>query len=143
MFLGAMAGIGVDFNPLQEAFNREIAGLNISVSDAWSFGIRGKRVRVLATLDQPMRHLEDLTHVINRLAVSNPVKTRLAPALCRLAEVEAHVDGIPIGHVHFHELGTIDTLVDVIGALWAQELLTRGETPCAPEHNSFHHNMEN
>lgn len=131
MFLGALADLGVDFAPLAEAFLQAGVNVGITVSREHDHGVAGMRVRVEAPGAQPLRHLPELECIVSRLPVSEEVRARSMRALRRLAEVEAQVHGCPVKAVHFHEVGAVDTLVDVVGAFWGLERLGVLRVTCA------------
>jgi uncharacterized protein (TIGR00299 family) protein len=70
-----------------------------------------------------MRHLREMEQVIGGAALSTIVRDRALRAVRRLAEVEAAVHGCALEEVHFHEIGAVDTLVDVVGAFALVEAL--------------------
>lgn len=131
MFLAAMAGLGVDFSPLEDAFAHAGVEVGIAVVDARDKGIAGKRMEIGALGAQPLRHLGDLVAIVHRLPLSAPVRARAEEAFGRLAEVEAAVHGCGLDTVHFHEVGAVDTLVDVVGAFWAMEALGVTRVTCS------------
>jgi hypothetical protein len=71
----------------------------------------------------PHRHLSDLLGLLERAELSAAAQVRAAAVLRRLGEAEAEVHAIPLDRVHFHEVGAVDTLVDVAGVVWALERL--------------------
>lgn len=131
MFLAAMAGLGVDFAPLAEAFGR--AGMEVSIvaGDARDKGVAGKRMEIGAAGAQPLRHLHDLTDMVRRMPLSEAVRAGAEAAFVRLAEAEASVHGCSLEDVHFHEVGAVDTLVDVVGAFFALEALGVTRVTCS------------
>ena len=86
-------------------------------------GISCTRVRVDDGDAAPMRHLREMEQVIGGAALSARVRERALGAVRRLAEVEAAVHGCTAEEVHFHEMGAVDTLVDVVGAFVLVEAL--------------------
>jgi uncharacterized protein (TIGR00299 family) protein len=131
MFLAAMADLGLDLSLLEEAFRQAGVEVQVVAADAWDKGIRGKRLRVHWPKAQPLRHLTDLTGIVRALPFSAQVRSRAEAALVRLAEVEALAHGCPMEDVHFHEVGAVDTLVDVVGAFWALETLGVSRVTCS------------
>lgn len=131
MFLAALADLGVVFAPLQAAF--ESAGVDVVIEalDATDHGLAGKRMHIQGQAEQPLRYLPDLLGIIHRLPVSKFVRAASARAFSRLAEVEARVHGYQVEDVHFHEIGAVDTLVDVVGAFWALEALGIQRVTCS------------
>lgn len=71
----------------------------------------------------PHRHLSDLLALLERADLPAAVRARSAAVLTRLARAEAEVHGLDVEEVHFHEVGAVDTLIDVCGALLALERL--------------------
>jgi uncharacterized protein (TIGR00299 family) protein len=130
MFLAAMAGLGVDFAPLAAAFGRAGVEVAIVAREVRDKGVAGRRMEIGADLGQPLRHLRDLTDIVGRLPLSEDVRGRSAAALVRLAEAEAAVHGCGREEVHFHEVGAVDTLVDVVGAFFALEALGVTRVTC-------------
>ena len=131
MFLAAMADLGVDLAPLRAAFAKAGVDVEITALEARDKGIRGKRMHIAAPHAQPLRHLADLTAIVRALPFSENVRSRSEAALERLAEVEARVHGCAVADVHFHEVGAVDTLVDVVGAFWALEELGVSRVTCS------------
>ncbi|MBP9944733.1 MAG: nickel pincer cofactor biosynthesis protein LarC [Desulfomicrobium sp.] len=131
MFLAAMADLGVDLSLLGAAFGQAGVEARVTVQEARDKGIRGKRLNIFAPQAQPMRHLAELTAIVRALPFSARVRERSEDALNRLAEVEAGVHGCAVADVHFHEVGAVDTLVDVVGAFWALETLGIRRVTCS------------
>ena len=131
MFLAAMAGLGVDFDPLREAFLQAGVEVAITVSAARDKGVAGKRVDIGAPGAQPLRHLVDLTDIVRRLPLSGTVRAGAEAAFARLAAAEAEVHGCSPEEIHFHEVGAVDTLVDVVGAFWSLERLGVSRVTCS------------
>jgi uncharacterized protein (TIGR00299 family) protein len=71
----------------------------------------------------PHRHLSDLLALLEGGRLSPGVRTRAGAVLTRLARAEAEVHGVDVERVHFHEVGAVDTLIDVCGAALALERL--------------------
>ena len=73
--------------------------------------------------DPPERHFSDLEALLQAAPLSKAVRERSLSALWRLAEAEARVHDTTPERIHFHEIGAVDTLVDVAGAAFALECL--------------------
>jgi uncharacterized protein (TIGR00299 family) protein len=78
-------------------------------------GVSAVRVSVAAEDAPPLRHLADMESMVSQAGLPGEVKTRSLTALRRLAEVEADIHGTTVDHIHFHEVGAADTLIDVVG----------------------------
>ncbi|UZP67260.1 LarC family nickel insertion protein [Desulfovibrio mangrovi] len=131
MLLAALHGLGADFAVLEGLFSDSGVAVEIRPETVTRQGVAGCSMSIRWEDGQPLRHLADLEDILNRLAVSPSVKEKSAKALRRLAEVEATVHGVAVESVHFHEVGAIDTLVDVVGAFWALEQMGVEEVVCS------------
>jgi len=131
MFLAAMADLGVDFSLVQAGFAEAGVHVEITFRDVTDKGVSGKRLTIASPDAQPLRHLADLTAIVRALPFSEGVRLRSKDALGRLAAVEAGVHGCALEDVHFHEVGAVDTLVDVVGAFWALETLGVTRVTCS------------
>ena len=132
MFLAALADLGLDIRPLQAKLQDLDMGVSLEAAGTRKHGLRGSQLRVAWDPEaQPLRHVDDLLTLVDRLDLSPSVRKRSRAALQRLAEVEAAVHGIEVQEVHFHEVGAVDTLVDVVGGFWALEQLGIEEVHCS------------
>ncbi|GAB6177615.1 hypothetical protein JCM16814_25060 [Desulfobaculum senezii] len=123
MFLAASAGLGVDVAPVETALREVGVDVRVRAEETRATGLVGMRLVVEGGADQPLRHLSEIIAISSFLQLGGAVCERAAQAFIRLAEVEAAVHGIPVDQVHFHEVGAVDTLVDVVGAFYALEAL--------------------
>ncbi len=123
MFLAALAHLGLDVGALERMFRQ--AGIAVCIAlreESRDAGV-GRGVSVSWPEGQPLRRLPDLAAIIERLDCGGEVRERSLLALRALGLAEAAVHGCPVEEVHFHEVGAIDTLVDVVGAFWGVEQL--------------------
>ena len=97
----------------------------LRTSEVRRAGFRGRTLEVVTdeSADPPERHLAELQELLLRAPLSSGARARAERILVRLAEAESRVHGIPVDEVHFHEVGAIDTLIDVGGAAFALERL--------------------
>lgn len=100
-----------------------IPGAAVYVERGVEQGISCSRVTVDDGGFAPLRHLEDMEHIVGAAALAEGVKNRTVAALRKLAEVEAAIHGCGLQEVHFHEVGAVDTLVDVVGTFALIEAL--------------------
>ena len=126
MFLAALADLGghaPDLDFLAASCRAlGLAGRIEAVAEARG-NVPGRRLEIDETANQPLRHLSDLLDVLMALPLSPQVQARASRAFERLAEAEAAVHGTGLDKVHFHEVGAVDTIIDVAGAFWALEHL--------------------
>ncbi len=123
MFLAALSGLGLDLAPLESILREGGIDVRLESRGEQRHGLAGHRVDVVPGAEQPLRHLSDLEAALERLELSPWVRARAAGAFRRLALAEARVHDMPLEKVHFHEVGAVDTLVDVAGAFWGLEVL--------------------
>jgi uncharacterized protein (TIGR00299 family) protein len=94
--------------------------------------IFARRVFITHNEDQPHRHLSDVLEIIARGDFSERVKGQARAVFTRLAEAEAAVHGTTPDRVHFHEVGAVDAILDVVGACWGLERLGVERIICSP-----------
>jgi len=117
MILGAMVAAGVDPNYLREQLSRlSVSGFTINFETVNRSGLSATYARVDTAPEHKHRHLSDIKQIIETSALSAAVKQRAVQIFTRLAEAEARVHNEPIDHIHFHEVGAVDAIVDVVGA---------------------------
>ena len=133
MFLAAMADLGLDLDPLARLLT--VAGLEVRIQTSQSHccGLTGTRVQVEPLqAGPPLRTLDQIRPLIATSGFSPGVRARAEQAFKHLAQVEADVHGVPVSQVHFHEVGAVDTLVDILGCFWALESLGVDTVTCSP-----------
>lgn len=132
MLLAGLAAFGLDLADLEARL--ALAGLDVRLrlQSRVRAGFAGVGLDIACPSAQPLRHLEDLLALNRRLGLSPTAESRAEDAFLRLAQVEAEAHGVAVEAIHFHEVGAVDTLVDVAGAFWALEELGITEVVCAP-----------
>ncbi len=132
MFLAALACAGVDFGALDQEFAQAGIPVRLDIACKKRNGVQGRSATVHCDHAQPVRTLEQIVPLVERMNLSPRVRQNTILALERLAGVEAQVHGISRDEVHFHELGAVDTLVDIVGAFWGLEYLDAREVISSP-----------
>jgi pyridinium-3,5-bisthiocarboxylic acid mononucleotide nickel chelatase len=125
MFLGAMLDAGLSLDTLREALaGLPVTGYQLTLESFHDRGIRGSRFTVLVEEQaQPIRHLADIVALLSASTLPPHVQQSALSIFQCLAEAEATVHGSSIAEVHFHEVGAVDALVDIVGAAIAIETL--------------------
>ena len=95
-------------------------------------GIVTWHLEVRQTEDQPLRTYSNLVEIVNKSEVSESVAEKAVHALTLLGEAEAKVHGVDLETVHFHEIGAVDTVVDIVGAMVLAEALGVEEVVASP-----------
>ena len=135
MILGAMVAAGVDPNFLKQQLSQiPVAGFSVDFEIVNRSGLSATYARVETAPEHSHRHLADIEQIIQRSDLSGSVKQRAVQIFTRLAEAEARVHNEPIDRVHFHEVGALDAIVDVVGAAICFEFLKIDRFVCSPLH---------
>ena len=135
MILGAMLGLGVGRAQLESELDKlGLPNVSLKVENVDRSGISAIHVQVLAPDQKDHRHLSDILSIIENSNVSQSVKQRSIEIFTRLADAEATVHGIAREKVHFHEVGAIDAIVDIVGACICFELLGIERFVCSKIH---------
>jgi uncharacterized protein (TIGR00299 family) protein len=134
MFLAAALDLGVDRGELTaQLVTLGLTGWRLEVTRVQVGGIAAAHVEVRVE-GQPSgeRRLADLLAVVERSGLSERARAAAAAIFLRLARAEARVHGVAVEEVHFHEVGAVDSIVDVCGAAVALELLGWPRAVAAP-----------
>lgn len=134
MLLAALLDAGADVECLRavpEALGLD--GVEIAVDRVERQGIGALHVRVgAATADHAHRHYRELRTIVERAELPPRARSQALDTFARLAEAEGRIHGVPAEEVHFHELGAVDTLVDVCGAFVLLDDLGVDRVACSP-----------
>ena len=118
MNLGAMIDLGIDKAFLTDELNKlNLPGWELLVQKDQRHGITGTKVTVSQTRhEHAHRHLSDIEKIIEDSALDDKTKELSVKIFMKIARAEATVHGISIDQVHFHEVGAVDSIIDVVGA---------------------------
>ena len=135
MNLGALVDLGVDAEHLgRELAKLNIEGFRLEVERDIRKGISGTKVTVV--VDHPdnekHRHLRNIEEIILKSSLSQKIKEKALSIFSRVAEAEARVHDIAVEKVHFHEVGALDSIADIVGAAICQEALNVDEIHASP-----------
>lgn len=135
MILGALVGAGADTQVLRERLQLlDVSDFDLSFETVDRSGISATRAHVRTGEEKHHRHLSTILKIIERSRLSTGVKSRAALIFTRLGEAEARVHNIPVESVHFHEVGAMDAIIDVVGACIGFELLRIERFVASPLH---------
>ncbi|HEY0457952.1 MAG TPA: nickel pincer cofactor biosynthesis protein LarC [Pyrinomonadaceae bacterium] len=124
MILGALVALGVDENELIEQIRLlDVSDFEIEFTKKDKSGISAIHAGVKVPHESAHRHLHTIEKIINDSRLSDSVKKRAVEIFTNLAEAEAKIHGIDIEKVHFHEVGALDAIIDVVGACIGFEIL--------------------
>ncbi|MFA6808617.1 MAG: LarC family nickel insertion protein [Eubacteriales bacterium] len=132
MFLGALIDAGADIECIREGLSSlDVNGYSFVVEKKKSYGIAATKIDVIVEEEQPHRHLKDIVEIIETGSLSDYVKDLAKKVFMEIAQAEAKVHGTTIEHVHFHEVGAVDSICDVIGSLLAVENIKVDKICCS------------
>jgi pyridinium-3,5-bisthiocarboxylic acid mononucleotide nickel chelatase len=125
MVLGALVDAGVSLEALREELAKlRVAGWEISAREVKRGAFRATKVDVeVARGTHEHRRLADIVEILQSSGLTPSIVATASRIFTRLAEAEARVHGSTIDEVHFHEVGAIDAIVDVTGAVIGLHLL--------------------
>ncbi len=121
MILAALIDAGAPLEEVRQTIDRlNLPGVELQVQPVRSYGIAAMRAIVSVSQEQHThRHLHDIVSIIEKAQLPPSIRDTSLAAFQRLAEAESRVHGIPIEDVHFHEIGAVDTIVDIVGSVAA------------------------
>ena len=133
MILGALVSSGASLAELEHQLQAlPVSGYSLAAGEERRGPISGTRVHVsLDDTAQPRRSLADISSLLAASALPPGVVARAREVFTRLATAEAKVHGMPLEEVHFHEVGAVDAIVDVVGGLLALDLLGVEQVYCS------------
>jgi len=135
MIVAALIDAGADADALRKGLSAlKIGGYDLSIERVTKQGLAATRFDVQLDADspQPHRHLRHVLEILKSSALSEGVRAKACRVFQRLAEAEAAVHGTTVEKVHFHEVGAVDAIVDVVGAVLALEILHVDRVVCSP-----------
>ena len=135
MLLSCFVDLGTDVGELTARLRGlSIESFSIKAEEASSHGLAGTRVTVATpeTEHPAHRHLGDIIRIIDASELPERVRQNAKAVFQRLAEAEAHVHGTTPDHVHFHEVGAMDAIIDIVGSCLALHLLEIDHVACGP-----------
>ncbi len=133
MFLGALFHAGFSQDLLAAELGK-IPGLDFSIDVKQEIrcGIACSSVRVLSPSRQQFRHLGNILDLLQSSSLQPAIKEKAEQIFIRLAEAEAKVHDVDLAKIHFHEVGAVDTIVDVVGTLVGLDFFGINAIHCSP-----------
>lgn len=124
MLIGSLLDAGLDFSALQTELSKmQVDGYTLAVRKVSKQHLAASKFDVIDEGQKAYRHLRDLNEIVDGAGLSPAVRDKAKRIFSRIAAAEAKVHGMPAEKVHFHEIGAVDTIIDVVGALSGLELL--------------------
>ena len=133
MILGALIDLGIDVTVLRKELEKlPLTGYDIVIKKVQSSHIAATDVTVVVTQDQHHRSLSDIIDLLNRSSLDDTVKTLSRSIFYTLGSAEAKIHNVDIQDVHFHEVGAVDSIVDIVGSVIATTKLGIDTIYCSP-----------
>lgn len=132
MTLGALVDAGVDAKAIQAAVASLSLPCELTFETVRRGGFRATYARVKTPHEHAHRHLHHIEAIIDK-SILTPRQNQLAKRIFRrLGEAEATVHGIDLQKIHFHEVGAVDSIVDIVGAAVGLDLLGADRIEASP-----------
>ncbi|MCP4665256.1 MAG: nickel pincer cofactor biosynthesis protein LarC, partial [Deltaproteobacteria bacterium] len=125
MFLGALLDAGLSIDELEEGLQRlPLEGYRLEVKREKRCGISGTRMRVICDGDKQVhRNLGVIRDIIRQGDLGREVEEKSIRVFEDLARVEGKIHDLPAEEIHFHEVGAVDSIVDIVGVMYGMERL--------------------
>ena len=133
MTLGALLDAGVSLAHLREQLRGlEVPGWELFPEKVWKNGMSSTYVKVKTEDQSKHRSLSAILEILEKSKLSPRVKEQASAIFRKLGEAEASVHDVPIEKIHFHEVGAVDAIVDIVGACIGFEALGIEQFACSP-----------
>ena len=125
MTLGALIDCGVPDNYLRSELSKlKITDWDLEVNERKHHHIHAKHIVIKSGKSQKSRNFTDIIKMIQSSDLSDKVKKKSQKAFTILGKAEAKIHGVNLNSVHFHEVGAIDSIIDLVGSIIGFEYLT-------------------
>jgi len=133
MTLGAVVDAGCPLETLRDGLEGlEVPGWTISAEKVWKNGMAATFVRVTTEDQTKHRSLSAILEILDKAPLSQSVRQNASAIFRKLGEAEASVHDVPIQKIHFHEVGAVDAIVDIVGASIGFTALGIEKFACSP-----------
>jgi pyridinium-3,5-bisthiocarboxylic acid mononucleotide nickel chelatase len=133
MTLGALVDAGCELELLRSGLQGlQVPGWTISSEKVWKNGMSATFVRVASEDQTKHRSLSTILEILDNSTLSETTRKNAAAIFRKLGEAEASVHDVPLEQIHFHEVGAVDAIVDMVGACIGFEALGIQRFACSP-----------
>ena len=133
MTLGALVDLGVDLESIQKGIDSlGLPSCRLKTQEAKRYGFRATNLTVEHEPEHAHRHLHHITDMIDGSSLTDSQQKLATDIFTKLAEAEAKVHGSTLEKVHFHEVGAVDSIADIVGAAIGFDLLGAEKVCCSP-----------
>ena len=125
MFLASLLDAGLPLDVLQDGIDKLNLPekVELKLTETRKGALRAADLEVIVPHSHHHRHLSDILDILSASRLSDQIKQTAGRIFTLLAEAEAQVHGEPVEHIHFHEVGALDSIVDVTGVVIGLEAL--------------------
>jgi uncharacterized protein (TIGR00299 family) protein len=133
MTLGALLDAGCDVSHLRkELQSLQVSGWELTAEKVWKNGMAATYAKVRTEDQKNHRSLRDILEILNKSQLAPQVRDRASAIFQKLGEAEARVHDVPLEKIHFHEVGAVDAIVDIVGACIGFNALGVDKFACSP-----------
>ena len=133
MTLGALVDCGVPLAEIQQGIDSlGLPACRLEATEVKKKGFRATHIQVVTEPEHKHRHLHHITAMIERSSLTPRQQDLARRIFARLAEAEAKVHGTTVEKVHFHEVGAVDSIADIVGTAIGWDLLGVDRLVCSP-----------
>ncbi len=133
MTLGALVDAGCDVAQLRADLRAlQVPGWDLSAEKVWKNGMAATYVKVRTEDQTKHRSLNAILDILKNSPLAAPVRERASAIFTKLGEAEARVHDVPLEKIHFHEVGAVDAIVDIVGACIGFHALGIERFACSP-----------
>lgn len=133
MFVGALLDAGADFEALRQSLSSlPLENYSVNIDEVRRCGFRASWFRVFVDQDQPARTYDTVRTIVSDWQTSTAIRDRALAIFDALANAESRVHGVAKAKVHFHEVGAVDSIIDVCAAAWCLDALRIDRMTCSP-----------
>ncbi|TKJ47997.1 TIGR00299 family protein [Candidatus Aerophobetes bacterium Ae_b3a] len=124
MVLAALVDLGWPIKELERELNKlDLFNYQIEAEKVAKQGIISTQIKIHIKEGKKERTLKDILSILDKSKLEEKIKERSQAVFIRLASAEAKIHGKSVQEVHFHELGGLDTIIDVVGAVAGMKYL--------------------
>ncbi len=135
MFVGALLDSGVNFEDLKKELQKlSITGYKLNQKKVIKNGITGTLFSVQTEKQKECRHLKDIQTLIEKSDLSQKIQTQAIHIFSLLAKAEAKIHNCSLEEIHFHEVGAVDAIIDIIAVCIGVDMLEIKELYSSPIH---------
>jgi len=133
MLLGALLDCGLSEHKLCEQLDKiELDPYELIISRVTHQSISAVSVQIKSSTNQQLRNLSNITELLRKSRLDKTIVDKSLQIFQRLAEAEAKVHGKSVDEIHFHEVGALDTIIDIVGTIAGFHLLGIKNIYCSP-----------